>query len=246
MRNQKHFWLGAALVGVALLLPAATSAQSRNRSGWSWSDNDGPKETETVERTVPFPNNGTLHLKNFSGDIHIVAGNGHDLVIKARRSAPRERLDHIKLDVQSSGSSVTVNANKPDSSWTEKNNNVVETTMEITLPADARLDVDAFSSDVVIERVTGSQRLKTFSGDVTVRDPRGADIEAETFSGDIRVDAGSNAKGSVSFHSFSGSFEGPLNVTSMSRRKRDIEGSLPGGSGPRLSFKTFSGDLTIR
>ena len=248
MRNPKHFWLGAALVVAALVLPPVTSAQSKSKrsNDGSCSGDDGPKETETVERTVAFPSNGTLRLKNFSGDIHITAGNGHDLIIKARRRAPRERLDHIKLDIETSGASVTVNANKPDSSWTEKNNNVVETAMDIEVPANARLNVDAFSSNVIIERVTGDQHLKTFSGEITVRDPHGAAIDAETFSGDIRVDAGANAKGSVSFHSFSGSFEGPLNVTSMSKRKRDIEGSLTGGAGPRLNFKTFSGDLTIR
>ncbi len=248
MRHSKSLWIGAALVAVALLLPTDTSAQRRSSSSSSWNDDDGPRETETVEKTVAFPDNGTLRLKNFSGDVHIVAGNGHDLKIKARRRASRERLDHIKLDVQSSGSSVTVNANVPDASWERdhRNNNVVETAMEIEVPASARLDVDVFSSNVTVERVVGDQRLKTFSGEITVRDPRGADINAETFSGDINVFVEPNAKGSVSFHSFSGALESKLNIASMSKKRRDIEGSLPGGAGPRLNFKTFSGDLQIK
>jgi hypothetical protein len=44
---------------VALLAPAAALAQ---------------RETETVERTITFPADGTLHLKNFSGRITITGG----------------------------------------------------------------------------------------------------------------------------------------------------------------------------
>lgn len=243
MRNRTTWWCGVAVLTCAVLVPAGLSAQGRNR-GANWTGDEGPKETETVDRTVPFPANGTLRLKNFSGDVRIVAGNGRDVVIHARRRATRERLDHVKLEVETSGSTVTVNANVPDRDWKEKNNNVVETTMEVEVPASARLDVDVFSSDVTVEGVTGDQRLKAFSGNLRVREPR-SDISAETFSGDITLEVASNAKGSVSFHTFSGDLDSKLSVTSTSRRSRNIEGTLPGGAGPKMSFKTFSGDVAI-
>lgn len=247
MKLRNVMWMGVAMLGVAVLLPSSVAAQGRSRD-WSWSDDDrGPKKTETVERTVSFPANGTLRLKNFSGDVHIVAGNGHDVVITAKRRATRERLDHIKLEVETSGGSVSINANKPDREWEKDrhNNNVVETTMEVQVPAFARLEVEVFSSDVTVEGVTGEQHLKTFSGDLIVREPRSA-IDAETFSGDINVMVDARAKGSVAFHTFSGDLDSSLAITSTSRRKRDIEGTLPGGAGPKMSFKTFSGDVAIK
>src|SRR5271169_6673084 len=75
------------------------------------------KESETVNKTVAYPSNGTLKLRNFSGDVHITATNGHDVVIKAVREADRDRLDHIKLDIETSGSTVSIQANKRDADW---------------------------------------------------------------------------------------------------------------------------------
>jgi DUF4097 and DUF4098 domain-containing protein YvlB len=246
--------LGRSVVlsAAVLAIPALAAAQT---------------ETETVNRTVSLGDHGTLVLKNFSGDITITAAGGRDVVIKATRTARREQLDHIKLDISSSGSTVTINANKRDAGWGDHDDNVVKTAFDIQLPASTHLDVDAFSSDVTITGVTADQKLHTFSGDITVSGGQGAldaktfsggidvdvtaagaspDVRAETFSGGIRAKLASNAKGSVSFDSFSGSFESalPLTVHSMSRRK--MSGDLPGGSeGRTLNFHTFSGDVHI-
>ena len=75
------------------------------------------EETEHVDRTLAFPSGGTLQLHNFSGDVHITGTTGKDLVIKAVRRAERDRLDHIALDIQTSGSTVTIDANKRDPGW---------------------------------------------------------------------------------------------------------------------------------
>jgi len=113
---------------------------------------------------------------------------------------------------------------------------------------DQKLDVlaiDAFSSDLTIEGIDGDQTLKTFSGEIRVRDPKGT-VDAETFSADISVLVDAGAKGSVSFSSFSGDLNTSLPITSTSWRKRDVEGTLPGGAGRKMKFKTFSGDLELR
>lgn len=228
----------------------------------------GQNDTETVDKTVPFPDHGTLKLRTFSGDVHITGTSGRDVVIHAVRRADRDRLDHIKLDISTSGSTVTIDANKRDDSWDRHHDdNVVKTDFEIQVPASAVLDVNGFSSDVAIKGLTGEQKLKTFSGDITVTGAKGA-VSAETFSGSVDVDladAGAspaldahtfsgritarlaeNAKGDVSFDSFSGSFDSdvPLTLRSMSRRRTSA--TVGGGSGSTLSFHTFSGSVKIR
>src|SRR6185436_7634892 len=137
-------------------------------------DDRGPKETERVDRTIAIPANGTLRLKNFSGDVRIVAGSGRDVVMKATRRASRERLDRIKLDVQTSGSTVTINANKQDERDRDGNNNVVETTFELQVPASINLDVEVFSSEVTVDGVNGDQKIHSFSGNIDVLHPRGS------------------------------------------------------------------------
>jgi hypothetical protein len=77
------------------------------------------KETETVDRTVSIGDRGTLKLNNFSGDVRITGTSGGDVVIHAVRRATRERLDAIKLEINTNGSSVTIDANKRVPDYTE-------------------------------------------------------------------------------------------------------------------------------
>lgn len=243
---------GGVLIAGMLAVPATAEARQ--------------KETETVNRTVPFPDKGTLKLQNFSGDVRITATNGKDVVIKAVRRAERSRLDNIKLDISTSGSVVTIEANKKDPSWHEKNENVVETEFDIQVPASAILDVNAFSSDVSVTGVAGEQKLETFSGKITTTGAKAAvdaktfsgsieidavaagtspDLTAETFSGKIRARLAEGAKGSVRFDSFSGSFESDMPLTFRSMSRNRVNGDLPGGSGATLRFHSFSGDVRV-
>jgi DUF4097 and DUF4098 domain-containing protein YvlB len=245
----------AALAAIALAAaPAIAFAQTDT-------------ETETVQRTLRLPQNGTLTLKNFSGDVRITASGGSDVVIKAVRRATRERLDHITLEITESASGIRVEANRRDPDWTERNNNVVETEFDIEVPAAATLDVHAFSGDVTVRGVTGDQTLQTFSGDIVVEGARGAlhvkafngnidadlrgaghepNIEAETFSGRIETRLADNARGRLEFASFSGSFESDLALANRTSNRRNVRADLPGGAGDTLRFKTFSGQLRIR
>jgi hypothetical protein len=228
------------------------------------------KETETVERTLPFPSGGTLKLHNFSGTVRITVGSGRTFVMKAVRRGTADRLKEIQLSVESSGSTITVEANKRDRDTERRRNddknNVIETSFEIQVPSDARLDIDAFSSDITITGVEGRQALKTFSGDITASGSRATmtansfsgdievdlsghgtspDVEVETFSGAMRVRLADNARGDLEFNSFSGSFDAAFPVTLRSSSRRNVRAELPGGSGQRLRFKSFSGTLRL-
>jgi DUF4097 and DUF4098 domain-containing protein YvlB len=189
-------------------------------------------------------------------------------VIKAIRRAERDRLDHIKLDIRTEGSSVVIDANKRDRDWDDRKDNVVDTEFTIEVPSAAALDLHAFSSDLDVRGVTGNQKLHTFSGDITVRDARGAlnvdtfsgevdvdfanagptsDLRTHTFSGNITVRLGADAKGDVDFTSHSGDFDAEMPVSLHSSRRGHVSAALPAGSsGRRLSFDTFSGSVRIR
>ncbi len=202
------------------------------------------KDTERVDRTVPIGANGTLTLHNFSGKVTITGTNRADVSIHAVRTADRDRLDHIKLVITQSGSGVTIEANKKDDGWSERDNNVVETDFTIEVPADVSLNVNAFSSNVEVKDVRGSEKIKTFSGEVNVDGAWGS-VDAETFSGDITLALANSTGGKVDFDSFSGSLhsDAPVQLHTSSRRRftADI------GSGTNdYHFKTFSGDVNIK
>ena len=225
-----------ALCGLAAISnPAVAREQRESRE---------PRETERVDRTVPIRAGGTLRLKNFSGRVTITGGRRSDVVVQAIRRAPRERLDHIKLEIVETASGVSIEANKKDENWSERNNNVVDTEFTIQVPDDVTLDVDVFSSDIKIAGVNGKQRLKTFSGDIEVGSAA-ASIDAETFSGDIELSLVQGVGGRVEFDSFSGSLDSEQGMVTRSTSRRRVSGEIGTGSND-YHFKTFSGDVRIR
>ena len=210
---------------------------------------EGQKETETVERTVSIGQRGTLKLTNFSGDIRITGTSGDDVVINAVRRATRERLDNIRLEITTSGSTVSVDANKRNPSWREANDTVVHTDFEIKVPEGTALDLNSFSSKIDVRGVTGEIKVDTFSGDIEIDVAQAGQVPAltaETFSGDINARVPASASGRVRFNSFSGSIRSDLPISTGSRSgRRDVDAALGTGNGPTLRFKTFSGNLRI-
>jgi hypothetical protein len=201
-------------------------------------------ETERIDRTVPMRAGGQLRLKNFSGRVTITGSNRSNVVVHAVRRAPRERLDHIRLEITETGSGVSIEANKKDGYWRDRNNDVVDTELEILVPADVALDVEVFSSDVFVRDVRGRQRVHTFSGEIDVTGAEGA-LDAETFSGDIVVKLAQGASASVDFDSFSGSLRADTPMSYYSGSRRHIRADI-GSGGTDYHFKTFSGDVRIR
>ena len=206
------------------------------------------KETENVDRTIPMAAGGTLELKNFSGDVKITGTAGSNVVIHATRRATRERLDNIKLDISVSGSTVKIEANKRNSDWHEKNENVVETAFDIQVPAGTRLDVNAFSSELTIADTTGPIQAQTFSGGIHIDLTRAGElpeVTAETFSGDIKARVADGRSGRVVFNTFSGDLRSDLPLILHEGSRRSMTGDLGSGGGASLRFKTFSGDVRV-
>jgi DUF4097 and DUF4098 domain-containing protein YvlB len=202
------------------------------------------EQTERVDRTVPIPANGQLRLKNFSGRVTITGTSRADVSVHAVRRADRDRLDHIHLDITQSGSGVTIDANKKDDSWSDRDNNVVETEFDIEVPADVSLDVSVFSSSVDVKDVRGSQRIHTFSGNVDLAGVWSS-VDANTFSGDISVGLANATGGSVTFTTFSGSIHSDAAMQLHSSNRREFTASIGAGSN-EYRFKTFSGNITIK
>jgi DUF4097 and DUF4098 domain-containing protein YvlB len=206
------------------------------------------KETETVDRTIAFSRGGTLKLKNFSGDVRVTGTSGNDVVIHAVRTATRDRLDAIKLDIQVDGSTITVEANRKVQGSDRKNDNVVDTRFDIQVPAATNLDLEVFSSDLIVRDTTAEIDAQTFSGNIDLdvsRAPAAPDLKAETFSGDIKARMPEGSNGRVAFDTFSGDLRSDLPLNLHGKSRRNIDADLGGGSGARLQFKTFSGDLRL-
>jgi hypothetical protein len=226
---------GRAAALLAALFAIAVPAQAQSR------------QEETFDRTVTLQPGGTLRLRTFSGRVTIRGTDGSQVVIHAVRRARPERLRDIQIEVIESGNQVEINANHQ--ARERDNDNVVETDFDIQVPARTRLDVNSFSAPIEVTNVQGPHRLKTFSADIRLdasawRDEDG--LDADSFSGDVRLRLPATARGAVSFDSFSGRFESDLPVTLRSSNRRNFNGDLNGGGSATFRFKTFSGSAEIR
>jgi DUF4097 and DUF4098 domain-containing protein YvlB len=227
-------------------------------------------ETEHISRTIQVSPGGTLRLRSFSGRITITASDRPEVAIAAVRHGTRDRLDHVKLDIHTEGSNVVVvDANRSDRSWFEfiGRNTVVDTDFDITVPRRTDLNVSVFSAPVTIDGVEGSHKLHTFSSRLSLSDVAGPirahsfsgsivirekswdpnqTIDVDTFSGNVELHVPDNARGSVSFNSFSGRLNSGMPLTLQSSSRRHIKAELGGGGGNgTLRFKTFSGSVKI-
>ena len=228
-------------------------------------------ETEHVSRTATLAPGGTLKLKNFSGRVTITGTDRPDASIDAVRRASRDRLDHIKLDIHTEGSTLVINANQRDRSafrWA-RNNGVVDTDFTIEVPRRTSLDADVFSSPLTasglegshnvhgfssrirLENAIGAIRVHTFSGSVDIRtaswQPDQA-LDVDTFSGNVDLHLPDSAGGTVDFNSFSGHLSSDIPLTFRSGNRRAIRAELGGrtsAEGASLRFKTFSGSVRI-
>ena len=255
----------ALLFALVLSVPAmAQSGRDRDRDR----DQDqerGPRETETVDRTLSLASGGTLRLKTFSGRVNITGSGGNQVVIKAVRRATRERLDDIRLEITQSGDVIDIDANHRLRE--RRNNNVVETDFDIQVPSQVKLDlrtfsapitvsnvggdlvVEGFSSEIRLTDVSGPKRVKTFSGEVTVQARSwtdGDDMNVNTFSGDVTLRLPESARGDITFDSFSGNFNSDLPVTLSSSSRRNFRGALNGGGSSSFRLNTFSGSVRIQ
>jgi DUF4097 and DUF4098 domain-containing protein YvlB len=202
--------------------------------------------TETVDKTLSLAAGGTLKLKTFSGKVRITGGSGDQVVVHAVRRARQDRLDEIKLEITQSGNTIEIDANHR---LVERNNdNVVETDLEIQVPARTRLDIKTFSAPVTVIGVNADQNIDGFSSSITVESSEwnDNDLDINTFSGGVRLRLPASAKGTVDFNSFSGTFESDLPVTLSNSNRRNFRGSLNGGGNGDFRLKTFSGDVSIR
>ncbi|MEO8679708.1 MAG: DUF4097 family beta strand repeat-containing protein [Vicinamibacterales bacterium] len=239
----RRIFTGLALI-VALVLASPVAAQNRDRD----SDRDrGPRETETVDRTLTMQPGGTLKLNTFSGRVRITGAAGTQVVIHAVRRATRERLDDIKLEVTQSGNRVEVEAHHRVVE--RRNDNVVDTDFEITVPSRTTLELKTFSAPITVIGVDGPQNIDGFSSGITIEAREwtdGNDLDIHTFSGEINLRLPGDARGAIDFNSFSGEFQSDLPVTLTSSSRRNFRGALNGGGNTDFRLKTFSGGVNIR
>jgi hypothetical protein len=209
-------------------------------------------ETEHISQTAALAPGGTLRVKNFSGRVTITGEARQNASIEATRRADRERLDHIKLDIHTEGSTLVVNANHKDYANWSRHNRIVETDLDIKVPKRTNLEAEVFSAPLFATGLEGSHRVHGFSSRIRLEDMIGSIrahsfsgsveiaarnwqpdqlIDVDTFSGSINVRVPETARGTVTFNSFSGQLNSDVPLMLRTSSRRSLRAEL-GASGP--------------
>jgi hypothetical protein len=143
-------------------------------------DRDQDRRIEQVDKQttkIALGANGSLDLKNISGEIIVAAGSGREVVMEiTKRSRGRTEadaklgLDQVKVEVDHRGDRATVETRYPDQSGRERSPYSVSVSFNITAPAGTRMNLTSISGDVSVKGMRGDLAIDVVSGDIQISD----------------------------------------------------------------------------
>ena len=177
---------------------------------------------------------GAVHLTEIGGEVAVETVSG-SVAAQSIRGAMKAASKSGDIQAAGLAHGVTIDAVSGDVKVTEAeggrvaaksvSGDVSLTRAGLQAPVDVA--VESVSGDVRVVQANGAVSLKVVSGDIEGRHIGGATLQAQTVSGDIRVEAGSAINGTVSFNTVSG----------------DVSLAVPAESNFRLTLTTQSGDM---
>jgi DUF4097 and DUF4098 domain-containing protein YvlB len=192
------------------------------------------------DRTVAAEPRGSVEVSNVAGKLHIIGWDKSEVSVHATLGSGVERVD-----VTSSKGRTVVKVVLPSMSFRDG-----DADLEVHVPSQSEVQATAVSADLETSKLVGEQRLKTVSGELRADfvSGGGADFEAKTVSGDMRLRGSGTASqpGSIRLGTVSGDITldggtGEIEATSVSG---DVHLEMQMANGVRLH--STSGDLTFR
>lgn len=186
-----------------------------------------------VDRKVNADPNGAVVISNVSGRVDVRGWDRNEVQVTGSTEAGVERVD-----VESSGGRTSIKVVLPHGN---SHDGSAEITVQV--PKMSSVEVGAVSADVFSHGVSGTQRLKTVSGEIKA-EVAGDDSEVRSVSGDVTV-RGSGKPISLRMSSVSGNLgltdgAGKLELVTVSG-----DAHVQMSEASEVRGKTTSGDLDL-
>jgi DUF4097 and DUF4098 domain-containing protein YvlB len=195
----------------------------------------GSDASTTFEREVAAQARGVVEISNVNGTIDVTGWDRAAVGVKAELAAD---VDHVEVTSSGDHTVVRVQLRSHSHDWGRD-----ETHLRVQVPKDSSLEVSGVSANVTSAGVSGAQRLKTVSGDITA-DIGPSDIEVKSVSGDLKL-RGKGQPAKLHVSTVSGDLElkhaaGDLEATTVSG-----EATIELDPARSVRLRSTSGDLTF-
>ena len=210
------------------LLPATVALLA---SAWAF----GSDAPTSFEREVAAQAHGVVEISNVNGTIDVTGWDRAAVGVKAELAPD---VDHVEVTSSGDHTVVRVQLRSHSHDWGHD-----ETHLRVQVPKDSSLEVSGVSANVTSAGVSGAQRLKTVSGDVTA-EIGASDIEAKSVSGSLKL-RGKGQPAKLHISTVSGDLElkhaaGDLEATTVSG-----ESTVELDPAHSVRLRSTSGDLTF-
>lgn len=232
------------------------------------------QQSDEWRKTYSLESGGKVAVANVNGKIEVVAGDGNEVEIVAKKTgraaseaAAREALQRVQIVDSVSDGVIKVETKIDRSAGGLFNHSSTLVEYTVRLPRSAALDVSTVNGGIEIAGMTGDVVAEATNGGVRARDI-GGPIDASTTNGGVHVDLTSvpadgvklectnggvtlslpaDAKATISARVTNGGIDTTdlkLEVRGEVSRRR-LDGDLNGG-GPRIELSGTNGGITIR
>ncbi len=185
----------------------------------------GQEFSYEFQQTLPLGPQGSVHLENVNGNVHISTWDRDEVKIDAVKHAKkREHLDEVKIDIDAKADRVGIKTKYPDSKLFHKNNNSVSVDYTLTVPKQSRLDrISTVNGSVEIENVGGDVKASSVNGNVKAAGLAG-DVALSTVNGSVKANFAA-VKKPVSLESVNGG----VTITLPPEANADVSASTVNG-----------------
>jgi hypothetical protein len=175
-------WLIAIVGLVALATPILRSQASGSNP-----------VTDHFQRSFAIAQNGTLHVDNYKGTIHITGVEGNQVVVDVTKrfdgnDADRKWwMENIEVNFRNDSDRVSVEVKYPQ--WTCTfcwRDFSAEVDLEIRVPRQINVTLDSYKPEIKVAGVQGDIRIKSYKSPITIDSTTGA-IRIDTYKDTLRL-----------------------------------------------------------
>ncbi|HET9836895.1 MAG TPA: hypothetical protein VFR84_01590 [Candidatus Angelobacter sp.] len=178
-------WL-IAIVGVIALITPVLGSQSAGSAPAS----------DHFQRSFAIAQNGTLHVENYKGTIHVTASDGDQVVVDVTKrfeggndSDRKWWMENTEVNFHNDSGRVSVEVKYPQWScgfcW-QGHDFSAQVDLEIRVPRQINVRLDSYKPDIKLAAVQGDIQIKSYKSPITIDSTTGS-IRIETYKDTLKL-----------------------------------------------------------